>query len=168
MNANRKSPASMVALGGMLAALAIVIMGLGGMIPIATYACPILATLLLAIVQKLCGSRIAWAWYGAVAILSVLISPDKEAAGVFVFLGYYPILKKRFDRFRFKTLWKALYFNVSILVLYWLLLKLFGLDSLSEDFQALGVAGLVAMLVMGNLLFFLLDRLLGGKYRRSA
>ena len=168
MDTNRRTPASMMALGGMLAALAIVIMGLGGMIPIATYACPILCTMLLAIVQKLCGSRIAWAWFGAVAILSVLISPDKEAAGVFVFLGYYPILKKRFDARRFKTLWKALYFNASLLVLYWLLLKFLGLDGLSEDFRALGLAGLGAMVLMGNFLFFLLDRLLGGKYRRSA
>lgn len=168
MGANRKTPASMVALGGMLAALAIVIMGLGTLLPIATYACPILATMLLAMVQKLCGSRIAWAWYGAVAILSVLISPDKEAAGVFVFLGYYPILKKRFDGCRFKTLWKALYFNVSILVLYWLLLKLFGLEGLTEDFRGLGLVGLGAMVLMGNGIFFLLDRLLGGRYRRAA
>ena len=43
-------------------------------------------------VLKTCGVRIAWAWYGAVAILSLLLAPDKEAAAVFAFLGYYPIV----------------------------------------------------------------------------
>ena len=75
---NRKStPAANMALGGVFAALSLVIMGLGGMIPVATYVCPVMIMVLLQIVLTLCGSRIAWAWYGAVAILSLLISPYK-------------------------------------------------------------------------------------------
>ena len=87
-----------MALGGMLAALAVVMMSLGTIIPVATYVCPMLCALLLQGVLKTCGSRVAWAWYGAVALLSVLLAPDKEAAGVFVFLGYYPIVKPALDR----------------------------------------------------------------------
>ena len=165
MDRNRRSPAFAVALGGMLAALAVVIMCLGGLIPIATYVCPIICTMLLAVMLKLCGKRIAWAWYAAVGILSALFSPDKEAAAEFLFLGYYPILKPFFDGRRFRWLWKGFYFNGSIALLYWLLLHLMGMEQLAEDFRELGLAGLVLMLVMGNLVFFLLDRLLNGRFR---
>ena len=71
-----------MALGGVLAALAVVIMALGTLIPVATYVCPVLCMLLLQAVNKLCGSRVAWAWYGAVAILSMLLAPDKEKAAI--------------------------------------------------------------------------------------
>ena len=77
-----------MALGGIFAALAVVIMNLGGLIPIATYVCPALCMVLLSLVHRACGGRVAWAWYGAVAILSLLLSPDKEASAVFAFLGY--------------------------------------------------------------------------------
>ena len=81
----------------MMAALALVIMNMVGLIPIATYICPSLCMVLLSVVLKLCGKRIGWAWYGAVAILSVLMAPDKEAAAIFAVLGYYPIIKPAFE-----------------------------------------------------------------------
>ena len=94
----RKTPAAKISLGGMLAALAVVIMNLVGLIPVATFVCPMLCMMVLTLVVRFCGRRIGWAWYGAVSILSVLLGPDKEAAAVFVFLGYYPIVKPRLDR----------------------------------------------------------------------
>ena len=54
--------AKSVALGGMMAALAVVIMCMGGIIPVATYVCPMLCALLLALVLRFVGRRIAWAW----------------------------------------------------------------------------------------------------------
>lgn len=167
MNQSKKTPASRIALGGVMAALAVVIMSLGGLIPVATYCSPMLCMILLQLVFLSCGRRIAWAWYGAVAILSVLLSPDKEAAGVFVFLGYYPIVKPVLDGKKLGRLWKLLLFNVSIGVLYFLLLKVFGLDGVSEDFEDVGRWMLAVLLVMGNIAFFLLDYLLGmKKFRR--
>ena len=76
-----------IALGGVLAALAVVVMCLGGMIPLATYICPILCMLLQSTVLQKCGGRVAWAWFFAVSILSLLLSPEKEGAAVFLFLG---------------------------------------------------------------------------------
>ena len=84
-----------MALCGVLAALGVTVMLLGGIFPLATYCAPVFACLLLIPVKESCGTRMAWAWYLAVAILSVLLCPDKEAAGVFVAIGYYPILKPR-------------------------------------------------------------------------
>ena len=153
----RNSPAKQIAFGGVFAALAMVIMNLGSLIPVATYVCPMLCMLILAFVTKMCGNRIGWAWYGAVAILSCLMAPDKEAAAVFVFLGFYPILKPRFDKMRFPIIPKLVFFNVLILAMYWLLLKLLGMDQIAAEFAEMGKVLTAMMLVMGNLIFVLTD-----------
>ena len=162
----RNNGAKQIALGGTMAALAVVIMSLGGMIPSATFVCPMLCCLILQIVRTICGDRMAWAWYGAVAILSLLMGPDKEAAAVFVFLGYYPILKPKFDKSRLKWVWKLLYFNVVILAMYWLLIHLFGMAQLAQEWEELGIWMTGIMLLLGNVTFFLLDRVLSKKFRR--
>lgn len=154
-----------MALGGVMAALAVVIMSLGGLIPLATYICPMLCILLLKTVLQICGSRIAWAWYGAVSILSLLLGPDKEAAAVFVFLGYYPIVKPKLDAAKLSWLWKGLLFNASVLVMYWLLIHLFGMAQVAAEFRELGTAMLIVTLLLGNLCFFLVDRILNRKLR---
>lgn len=150
-----------------MAALAIVILCLGTMIPVATFICPALCMMILRVVLNRCGARIGWAWYGAVAILGVLLAPDKEAAAVFVFLGYYPIAKPWLDKTKPGWLWKALLFNAAIGVMYALLLKVFGMDELSQDYAELGTVMTIVMLIMGNITFFLLDRLLGMRLRRK-
>ena len=155
-----------MALGGVLGALAVVIMCLGTLIPVGTYACPMVCAVVLQMVLKTCGSRIAWAWYGAVAILGLLLAPDKEAAAVFVFLGYYPIVKPKLDRKKLPWLWKGLLFNASVLALYWLLLRLFGMEQLVSEFRELGAAMTVVLLILGNVTFFLLDKLLGMNPRK--
>ena len=75
--ATKRTPAANMALGGVLGALAVVIMCLGTLIPVGTYACPMLCAVVLQMVLKTCGSRIAWAWSGAVALLGLLLAPDK-------------------------------------------------------------------------------------------
>ena len=164
--ASKRTPAANIAFGGVLAALAVVIMSMGTLIPVATYVCPMLCAVILQMVLRTCGEKTAWAWFGAVAILSLLLAPDKEAAAVFAFIGYYPIIKPKLDRKKGKWLWKALLFNVSILVTYWLLMHLFGLDQITAEFTEMGTAMTILMLVLGNVTFFLLDRLLGMKYRK--
>ena len=167
MNGKKRTPAGAIALGGVLAAAAVVVMSLGGMIPIATYICPLICMLVLKAVLKLCGPRIAWAWYGAVAILGLLMSPDKEAGAVFMFIGYYPIVKPRIEKTRLSWLYKGLLFNGSMILLYWLLLHLFGVKALVEEFSQMNAWMVGTLLVLGNLTFFLMDRLLSMKPRRK-
>ncbi len=162
----RKSGAKEIALGGMLAALAVVIMSFGGMIPSATFVCPMMCCLLLEVVRRVCGKRVAWAWYGAVAILGLLMSPDKEAAAVFVFLGYYPIVRQKLEKFRLRWLWKLVYFNIVILLMYWLLINLLGMAQLAEDWRELGTVMTIVMLLLGNVTFFMLDMVLGRRFGR--
>ncbi len=149
-----------------MAALAIVIMCLGGLIPFATFICPMFCLMLTKLVKNLCGRRIAWAWYGAVAVLSLLLAPDKEAAAVFVFLGYYPIVKPWMDRQRFSALYKAALFNAAILVMYWLLIRIFGLSEIAADYEEAGTVMTVIMLLLGNVTFFMMDMILGRRIGR--
>ena len=146
---NRTYP---IALGGMLAAASVVIMSIGTIVPVATYAAPVVCMMVGQVVLKLCGSRIAWAWYAAVTILSVLLAPDKEAAAVFAVLGYYPIVKPKLDGKKAKWLWKTL--------LYWAALELLGIRQLEAEFAELGRAMTAVLLVLGNVTFFALDRVL--------
>lgn len=162
-----RSKAYPVALGGMLAAVAVVLMSIGTILPIATYAAPVLCMLLGQVVLKLCGSRIAWAWYGAVTVLSLLMAPDKEAAAVFAVLGYYPIVKPKLDRLKLPWLWKGALFNGSILLMYWILLNLIGVSQLIEEFTGMGIVMTVVLLVLGNVTFILLDHVLGRKLKRK-
>lgn len=154
------------ALGGVTAALAVVIMCLGGLIPFATFVCPMLCMLMLQFVANPCGRRVGWAWYGAVSILSMLMGPDKEGAALFLFLGYYPLIKPILEKLPLPWLWKAAVFNAAILLMYTLLIHLLGMAALASEFQQMGTVLLIATLALGNVTFFLLDKILGRKFRR--
>ena len=156
----KRGEARGIAFGGMMAALAMTIMCVGGLIPIATFTCPVISMLILGYVTKICGKRIGWAWYGAVALLGLMLAPDKEAAAVFAFIGFYPIVKPAFDRMRFGLLLKLLLFNCLILVMYGLLIYIMGMDQLAEEFREMGQIMTVITLILGNAVFFLLDKAL--------
>lgn len=156
----RRNSAKFVALGGVMAALAVVIMCLGGLIPLSTFVCPMLCAVLLMIVLRITGSRIAWAWYGAVSILSLLLGPDKEAAAVFLFLGYYPIVKPWLDKRKLSFVWKFLLFNASIFAMYGLLIYVFGLAEVASEFAEMGIIMAIITLVLGNITLFMFDFLL--------
>ncbi len=164
---SKRSPASAVALGGVLAALAVTVMCMGTLIPVATYVCPMLCILLLEVFRRLCGSRYGWAWYGAAAILSLLMAPDKEAALVFAGMGWYPMGKPWLDKRKLPWLWKGILFNGVILMLYTLVMKLLGLNRVLEEFAAMGTVLTLVTLALGNVVFFLMDKVLGRKFGRK-
>ena len=156
----RNTSVKAIAFGGMLSAVCVGIMCMGTLIPLATFICPVLVTLTGYGVIRFCGRKIAWCWYAAVAILSALLAPDKEAAALFIFIGYYPFVKLWFDRYRLGWLGKLLLFNCAIGLMYFLLLRLSGMADLAEEYAQLGIWGSVIMLLLGNATFFLVDRLL--------
>ena len=82
------------------------------------------------------------------------------AAAVFFFLGYYPILRPWLNKLRPSWLFKGIYFNAVIAVMYTLLLKVLGMAEIMEDYAEMGMVMTIAMMIMGNATFFLLDRLL--------
>ena len=148
---------------GVLCALAVVILVLGSLVPLSTFCCPILAMCVLLPLREEFGPRLALGAYAVVAALGILLVPDKEAALLYLFLGYYPVLRPRLERMRPRILGllcKLLVFNASVLLLYWLLLHVFALSEVMESFAGLSRAMLAATLAMGNLVFFLTDRAL--------
>ena len=163
----KRTSAKPIALGGMLAALALAIMCLGGLIPVATYINPMVCCMICAVVVRYCGRRLAWAWYAAVAILSLLIAPDMEAKGLFLILGYYPIVKPLLDRTRPKLLWKHLLFNALILAMYSVLFYAMGIDQVLSEFQELGFIGFGLLLIGGNICFYLLDQILERRFLKK-
>lgn len=157
-----------IALSGMLAAVAVVIMSLGGLVPIATYVCPMLCTMTQFVVLRFCGKKIGWIWFVVVSILSLLMGPDKEAVFVFLAIGYYPLLKGTLEKFKLQIVFKLSFFNAAIFIVYSIMIYLLGMQEVAAENMEFGFAGFVLILVMGNLTFILLDRLLtimAGKFR---
>ena len=155
-----KTNSKQMAVGGVFAALAVVIMNLGGLIPVATYTTPVLCMMLLKFVLLTCGKRIAWAWYGAVMILGLIMSPDKESAAVFAFLGYYPIIKPKLETMKGRWLWKLAVFNASMVLLYSILIRVMGVAAVTGESEELAGIMLAVLLVLGNVTFIALDRML--------
>ena len=166
----KRNSSKFMALGGVTAALAVVIMSMGTLIPLATYISPMICAVLLTIVLRMTERKVAWAWYGAVAILSLLLAPDKEAAAVFGVLGYYPILKPWFDRRPVSVLWKLVYFNVAIACVFGLTLVLMGIETVSKEFIEAGWFMAVVTWLLANATLFMTDLALtrfGGGNRRG-
>lgn len=151
-----------IALCGMMAALSVVILCLGGMIPMATFACPMLA--MLCLISPVCeyGARPALLVYVATAILGLLLGPDKELALFYLFLGWYPCIRGKLDRFPRAVRWavKCALFTVSVTVMYLLILYLFRLEAVAAEFSEYSIATLAGMLVLGNVTFLLFDSVL--------
>ena len=161
MNHNNQT-AKQLALGGVLAALAVVLLLLGGVIPIGTYIAPMLASLPLIVLLAELPKGLCLGWYAVVAILGVMLCPDKETAFVFVFLGWYPVAKPALDRLPRlpRIAAKLLIFNLAVAALYALLILVFRLEALVQEAKETGLVLLLVLLVLGNVTFLLYDILL--------
>lgn len=150
--------ARQMALGGMLTAVAVVIMSLGSVIPVNTYICPVMCILITRPVLDRCGKTIGWCYYLAVAFLSLLLAPDREAALVYVFLGYYPMFRPSFRKLgRLQTIAKLAFFTLAGAASYCVLLFVVGASAaMAEGWLLTAVT-----ILMWDILFLLVDRLLG-------
>ena len=160
----RRSKSWAMAYCGMAAALCVALMLLGTIIPIAMFIAPAVASFLIATVCMECGITMAWTAYAAVSLLGLLFVPDKEIALIFtVLLGYYPLVKPRFDRIRPRALQlvcKLLLCNGTVLAMYGLVFLLVPAGSISQELRTTALAVSLATLVMGNVAFVLYDRAL--------
>lgn len=152
-----------LALCGMLSALAAALMLLGTVIPIATYCCPMLASLVLIVARQECGS-LAWGVWAVAAVLSALLAPDKEAAALFAFIGYYPVLKPILDRINVRFLRRTVKFALfltAMIGMYAALLFVFQLGSLVAEFQTAALWMTAVLWIGGCCTFALYDMVLG-------
>lgn len=151
-----------MALGGMLTAVSVVIMCLGSVIPINTYVCPVLCILVTRPVLDRCGRRIGWCYYLATAILSLLLAPDREAALVYAFLGYYPMIRPFFEKLGpVKGITKLVFFTLAGAAAYGVLLLVMGVGAAMNE----GWLLTAVTVILWDVLFLLVDRLLGIRRR---
>lgn len=150
-----------IALSGLLVALAVVILLLGGAIGIGTYAAPILALAVLLPLQEEYGPKVALSAWIAVSILSLLLVPELELALIYAAFGWYPVAQPALNRLPGKLLPLAVkigIYTVEILLLYEGLLRLLGLTAdLLESARVFNIL----LFCSGALIFLLTDRMLG-------
>lgn len=149
-----------IALCGLLCALAVTLLLMGGVIPIATYCAPLLAMAALLPVLEEYGCETAAVAYGAAAILALLLVSDRETALVFAAFGWYPLLRPRLSRISsrpVRLLLKLAVCNSIIALLYGLVLRLMGLTA--DLLDASRWMNLL-LLISGNITFLIMDRAL--------
>ena len=152
-----------VAYCGMAAGLSVALMLLGGVIPAATYAVPMLCGLLLLPLLLEFDARAAWTTYIAAALIAVLMDYDKEAAFFYIFLGYYPIVKWKLDRIKSRPkrlLYKVALFTLALAAMYGLLALLFPMAAFMQEFREMGVFMSVAFAGLYIFCMLAYDRLL--------
>lgn len=155
-----KHSSAMIALCGLMGALAVVIMLLASFIAIGTYAGPVLAGI--AFIPVVCdyGGGIAAALYAVVSAICLILIPDKESAVIFLFLGWYPAARAGFNRIKPKLLRlmaKLISFNAAVFAAYWLMLNVFGMAELAGEYQSYSAGFFLLLVILGNVTFVVYD-----------
>lgn len=158
----RKQISFKVSLGGVAAALSVLLMVVAGLTSTLVYAIPMFTGALLMVLVIELGSGFATAVYVAVSVISLLILGNKEAAVMYVaFFGYYPILKSLLEKHLKPVLcWiiKYIIFNIAMVASYFVVTKIFMISM--EDIEAFGKWALLLLLLAGNVVFAMYDVLL--------
>ncbi len=122
-----------IALGGMLAALSVVLMFFAIMFPFIELVLPAMAGILLISAVYEMGEGWAFLIYAAVGLLSLLLPSSKDAAIYYIlFFGHYPIVKSFLERIKNKPIkWvaKLFVFNVCAGAALIVAVKVLGLPS---------------------------------------
>lgn len=150
-------------MGGIVAALAVVIMLITYISPLLVYTAPPFAGILLIIIIE----EISYGWaigtYAAISALSVLFIADKEAAVFFVFFfGYYPILRKFIsEKIKNRPLLyvlKLLIFNAALFAAVYTCAYVFNIDY--SEFSDSGEVMMLLFWGLMNVVFIVYDFLL--------
>lgn len=155
-----------IALGGIVSALSLICMFFTGVMPLFSYTLPALAGIFLVVIVIEINKKWAFATYVSVSLLSLFLTPDKEAAVLFImFLGYYPIIKSFLEKIKsslFEWALKLACFNLSLFLAYQIIINIFGLKQLLDESNKFGKYSLLAFVALGNLAFVLYDIALTG------
>lgn len=155
----RKILSFKVALGGVVAALSLLLMILAGVTSTLVYAIPMITGALLMMLVVEFGQSFAGLIYVAVSIISLLLLGNKEAAIMYIaFFGYYPIIKSVLEKhLKGFICWivKYVIFNVAMILSYFIVTKIFMISF--EDVESFGKFALPLLLFAGNILFAMYD-----------
>lgn len=150
---------SKCAIGGILSALSLVLMISVAIIPFLTYALPAVAGTLIVLMVIETDKKWAFGVYAAVAILAMILVPDKEVAVMYLaFFGYYPILKSAVEsKFNSVVGWiiKVSTFLVTIVLSYIMMINLMGVTI--DEVEEFGIIAVPMLLGMGTFAFVMYD-----------
>ena len=150
-----------VAVGGVVSALSLTLMFMTGVFPVMSLAIPIYAGALMIVVAHEVSTSWAFAAYCAVSLLSLFLTPDKEASTLFIiFFGYYPIIVPKLSKLKIpliQTILKLALFNTAMIIWYRLITFIMGVYDFFSDFSFLGKYAVVGVMVFINLVFLLYD-----------
>lgn len=155
-----------VALGGVISSLCLLAMFLTSVAPFLYLTLPMIAGALITIIVVEVNMSWAFLTYVAVSLLSIFVTPNKEAAVIFIlFFGHYPIIKQKLESIHIKLLkWilKFIIFNICIVIDYQITLHLLGIDDFADDFAMFGKFGIYILWFLTNIIFIVYDYALSG------
>ena len=155
-----------VALGGVISSLCLLAMFLTSVAPFLYLTLPMIAGALITIIVVEVNMSWAFLTYVTVSLLSIFVTPNKEAAVIFIlFFGHYPIIKQKLESIHTKLLkWilKFIIFNICIVIDYQITLHLLGIDDFADDFAMFGKFGIYILWFLTNIIFIVYDYALSG------
>lgn len=150
--------AKRMAYSSMAVALGVTVMVVLGLTGVGTYVAPLMVSLLLLPIQQRYGTKNALTVWLATGLLTLILASDKELAVVYLAIfGWYPVLRPALERLPrgIAPLAKLALFNAAVVGSYALMMPLLGLtEEMGEP------ALIILLLVMGNVIFLLEDRVL--------
>lgn len=154
-NQRSNKSAFRVALGGVLAALSLLLLYLATMMPSGRIGMVAVAGLVPAAGVVSGGVAAGFLSYGAAGLLGLLLLPDKGCAVLYlIFFGLYPLVKSMIERLRklpLELLLKLVFFNLVLAVL------LFGFSAFLFPMLPEFLHSTLPIFVVGNIVFLIYD-----------
>lgn len=150
-----------VALGGICAAVCLLMMFCSGFLPMLSYAIPAFSGFLMVVMVVETDGKWAFATYAAVSLLCIFITPNYEATLLFIlFMGYFPILKFYVDRKLKKfSAWLIKFgvFNCAIILYYFAFQYIFTSEDILEGMEAFGKYAVLVLWITANIFLVIYD-----------
>lgn len=160
----KRSLSYRIALGGTLASMCLACQFITGVFPVFYITMPMLCGILVTVMAVETSTWWGFLMYLAVGTLSLFVTPNKDAALIFiVFFGHYPLIRPYIRRIRFKPigyLLRLILFNICMIAFFFITVYLFGMDDLLEEMGEFGKYGGLVLLGTANMMFVSYDYLM--------
>ncbi len=160
----KRSISYRIALGGTLASMCLLSQFITGVFPAFYIIMPMICGILVTVMAM--ETNVWWGFlmYLAVSTLSLFVTPNKDAALIFImFFGHYPLIRPYLYRLKIKPLIyavKLLIYNACILAYFFMTVYLFGMDEMLEEMGEFGKYGAYILLATANMMFVSYDYLM--------
>lgn len=151
-----KTLSKRISVCSMMAAVGVVVMLLGAVLGLGMYVCPVIVGLCLIPIGRDYGTKYQIMLWIVISILSFILVPNPEENLMFAGLfGWYPALWPKLQKLPklLRLLLKLLLFNVIVIAIE-------ALVMLVLVPEIMGTAMLLVLLVLGNIVFLLYDKLI--------